>query len=75
MLNLTSLVIGLVTFLFLVVTFIFPIVGALGAWLSLAAAVVGAGIGQLALSKSGRNFNIFVMLVALLRISIGGGLI
>ncbi|EMD84348.1 hypothetical protein [Pacificimonas flava] len=75
MLNLISLIIGLVTFLFLVVTFIFPIVGALGAWLSLAAAVVGAGIGQLALSKSGRNFNIFVMLVALLRISIGGGLI
>ena len=55
--------------------FLFPVVGAIGAWLSLVAAIIGAGVGQLSASKAGRNFNIFVIIVALVRLSLGGGLL
>lgn len=75
MLNLVSLLLALVTFIFLVVTFLFPFIGAIGAWLSLVAAIFAAGIGQLSTAKSGRNFALFVVLVALLRLFIGGGVL
>ncbi|MEE4351084.1 MAG: hypothetical protein V2J26_12725 [Pacificimonas sp.] len=75
MFNLVSLIIGIITFIFLVVVFIVPFVGALGAWLALLAAVIAAGIGQLSANKAGRNFGIFVILIAVLRLSIGGGLV
>lgn len=75
MLNLVSLALGLVTFVFLVVTFLFPVLGAVGAWLSLVAAILAAGIGQLSSSRGGRNFALFVILIALLRLFIGGGIL
>ena len=59
MFNLISLLIGLVTFIFLVVVFIVPLVGGIGAWLALVAAIIATGIGQLSSSKTGRNFGIF----------------
>ena len=73
--NVVSLIIGILTLIFLVVLFLFPVVGAIGAWLSLVAAIIGAGVGQLSASKAGRNFNIFVIIVALVRLSLGGGLL
>ena len=73
--NLVSLAIGLVAFVVQIVIFLVPLLGGLGSWPVLVAAIVGAGIGQLATSKSGRNFNIFVILIALLRLSIGGGIL
>jgi hypothetical protein len=37
--------------------------------------VVGAAIGVLSGHKSGRNFNIFVIVVAVVRLILGGGLL
>ncbi len=43
--------------------------------LALPIAVVGAAIGVLSGHKSGRNFNIFVIVVAVVRLILGGGLL
>ncbi len=37
-------------------------------------AVVGAAIGMLSGHKTGRNFNLFVIIVAVVRLVLGGGL-
>jgi hypothetical protein len=44
-------------------------------YLAIPIAVVGAVIGMLSGHKSGRNFNIFVLIVAAIRLMLGGGLL
>jgi len=44
-------------------------------YLSIPIAVVDAVIGMLSGHKSGRNFNIFVLIVAAIRLMLGGGLL
>ena len=72
MLNLVSLVIGVVALLSAVVAFI-PLLGWLN-WLILPLAIVGAGIVMISRSSTGRNLNLFVILVAIVRLSLGGGI-
>lgn len=73
MLNLVSLLIGLVALVSAAVAFL-PLLGWAN-WLILPLAVVGAGIGQLNPgSKSGRNLCIFVIVVGALRLMLGGGI-
>ena len=72
MLNLVSLIIGVVALLSAVVAFI-PLLGWLN-WLILPLAIVGAGIGMISRSSTGRNLNLFVILVAIVRLSLGGGI-
>jgi len=72
MFNLVSLVIGFVALVFAVVAFI-PLLGALN-WLIIPFAIVGAGIGLLSSGTAGRNLNLFVMLVGVVRLFLGGGL-
>lgn len=73
MLNIVSLLIGLVA-LVLVAIAILPVV-AIANWIIVPIAVVGAGIGQLSNNKAGRNLNLFVILVGVARLMIGGGVL
>ena len=73
MLNIISLLIGLVA-LVLVAIAILPII-AIANWIIVPIAVVGAGIGQLSSNKAGRNLNLFVVVVGVIRLVIGGGVL
>lgn len=71
MLNLVSLIIGLIALVCAAVAFI-PLLGALN-WLIIPLAVIGAGVGQISGSNSGRNLNLFVIIVGIVRLMLGGG--
>lgn len=73
--NVVSVFIGLAAFLVLFVTLLIPVVGALGAWVSLLLALVGVVAGMLAEQRNGRNINLVVIAVAVARLMLGGGLI
>lgn len=73
MLNLVSLIIGIVALLCVAIAFI-PFLGWAN-WLIIPLAVVGAGIGAVSAGKSGRNLNLFVILVGIVRLMLGGGII
>jgi hypothetical protein len=73
MLNLISLVIGGVALILAAIAFI-PLVGWAN-WFIIPLAVIGAGIGAVSSSNSGRNLNLFVILIGIVRLSIGGGII
>ncbi len=73
MFNLVSLLIGLVGLVLVAVAFL-PLLGWAN-WLILPVAIVGAGIGQLGNSKSGRNLCIVVIVIGVLRLLLGGGIL
>ena len=73
MFNVVSLIIGIVALLCAVVAFI-PFLGALN-WLIIPLALIGAGIGLVGKSKSGTALNIFVIIIGVVRLSLGGGII
>ena len=73
MLNIVSLIIGLVAFLFALVAFI-PLLGWAN-WLIIPLAIVGAVIGAIGPSKTGRNLNLVVIVVGILRLMLGGGIL
>ena len=72
MFNLVSLIIGLVALVCALVAFI-PLLGALN-WLIIPLAVIGAAIGMISRGTAGRNLNLFVILVAVLRLMLGHGI-
>ncbi|MDT8760110.1 hypothetical protein MZO42_15525 [Sphingomonas psychrotolerans] len=75
MLNLVSILIGLLALPFALVGVIpFPLVPLLN-WIAFPIAVVGAVIGMLSRSNSGRNLNFFVLLISGVRLFLTGGLI
>lgn len=71
--NIISILVGLVA---LPVAFVglVPFFG-IANYLAIPIAIVGAAIGMLSGHKSGRNFNLFVLIVAVVRLFLGGGLI
>ncbi len=71
MLNLVSLIIGVVALVCVAVAFI-PFLGILN-WLIIPLAVIGAGIGAMSSSNTGRNLNLFVIVVGIVRLMLGGG--
>ena len=73
MLNLVSIIIGVVAFLFALVAFI-PLLGWAN-WLIIPLALVGAAVGAMAAGKAGRNLNLFVVVIGILRLMLGGGII
>jgi hypothetical protein len=73
MLNLVSLIIGVVALLCVAVAFI-PLLGWAN-WLIVPLALIGAGVGAASQSKTGRNLNLFVVVVGILRLMLGGGII
>ena len=72
MLNLVSVVIGLVGLAFAAVAFL-PLLGWAN-WLVVPLALIGAAIGVLSRGTAGRNLNIFVIVVGVFRLILGGGL-
>jgi hypothetical protein len=75
MLNLISILIGLIAIPFALVGVIpFPLVPMLN-WIAFPIAVVGAAVGMLSGRTSGRNLNLLVGLISGLRLFLTGGLI
>ena len=71
--NILAFLLGLVS-LVIVIPATIPFLGALN-WLALPLIVVGVIVGQLSsTSKAGRNFCLIVLLVAVIRLSVGGGI-
>ena len=73
MLNFVSLIIGIVALLCAAVAFI-PLLGWLN-WFIIPLAVIGAGVGQVSQGRSGRNLNLFVIIVGIVRLMLGGGFV
>jgi hypothetical protein len=73
MLNLVSLIIGAVALIFAAIAFI-PLLGWAN-WLIIPLAVIGAGIGAASSSNGGRNLNLFVIVVGVIRLMLGGGIL
>jgi hypothetical protein len=72
MFNIVSLIIGFVALICAVVAFI-PLLGWVN-WLIIPLAIIGAGIGMVSSGSAGRNLNLFVIIVAIVRLAIGGGI-
>ncbi len=73
MLNVTSLVIGVIG-LILAILALFPLLGWAN-WLLLPIPVIGLALGVLSKSTAGRNLNIVVLVVMIGRLMLGGGII
>ena len=73
MLNILSILVGIVGLLFAIIGLV-PFLGWTN-WLWLIFPVIGAGLGILSKSTTGRNFNLFVMAVMIIRLMLGGGII
>ena len=73
MFNVVSLIIGVVALLCAVVAFI-PLLGWLN-WLIIPLALIGAGVGVISKSTTGRNLNLFVIVVGVVRLMLGGGIL
>jgi hypothetical protein len=73
MLNAVSLIIGLVALACGLVAFL-PLLGWAN-WLIVPVAMVGAVLGMLSRGTAGRNLNLFVIVVGIARLLLGGGLL
>jgi hypothetical protein len=73
MLNLLSIIFGLVS-LVIVIPSQIPFLG-WGNWLALPLIAVGVVLGALSSSNGGRNFCLIVLLIAGVRLTIGGGFV
>ncbi|WOK38061.1 hypothetical protein [Sphingomonas sp. C3-2] len=72
MLNIVSLVIGAVALVLAVLAFL-PLLGWAN-WFIIPLAVVGLALGVVSDRDAGRNLNIVVIVVGVLRLMIGGGI-
>ena len=73
MLNLISVIVGVVALLFGIVAFI-PLL-AWGYWLIVPLALLGLLFGVLSEKNTGRNLNLIVVVVGIIRLLIGGGIV
>ena len=73
MLNLLSILFGIVS-LIIVIPATIPLLGWAN-WVALPLIVIGVVLGQLSSSDSGRNFCLIVLLIAAVRLTLGGGII
>ena len=73
MLNLASLIIGAVALVLALVAFL-PLLGWAN-WLIIPLAMIGAVVGMASRSTTGRNLNLFVIVVGVVRLMLGGGIL
>ncbi len=73
MFNILSLIVGFVALMLAVVAFI-PFLGWAN-WLIIPLAVIGAGLGMMSRGTAGRNLNLFVIVVGVFRLILGGGIV
>ncbi|HEX5257850.1 MAG TPA: hypothetical protein VFW35_03600 [Sphingomicrobium sp.] len=72
MFNLVSLIIGFVALVCALVAFI-PLLGWAN-WLIIPLAIIGAAIGMISRGTAGRNLNLFVIVIAIVRLILGHGI-
>jgi hypothetical protein len=72
MLNIVSLLIGLVTLVLALVAWV-PLLGSFN-WIIIPIAALGAAIGAMSSSNAGRNLCVVVVAFAALRLTLGGGI-
>lgn len=73
MLNIGSLIIGVIALILAVFAFI-PLLGWAN-WVIIPFAVVGLALGAMSDKTAGRNLNIVVIVIGVVRLMLGGGLI
>ena len=73
MLNLVSILIGVVAFVLALIAFL-PLLGWAN-WLIVPLAIIGAGVGMASKSTAGRNLNLLVIVIGVIRLSLGGGIL
>ena len=71
--NVFSTIIGLVALIIALVGFI-PLLGWLN-WFAIPPAVVGLVLGLMSRETTGRNINLVVLALAVIRLSLGGGIL
>lgn len=72
MLNLVSIIIGLVALICAIPAFL-PVL-ALAYYLIIPLAIIGALIGMASTSNAGRNLNLFVIVIGVIRLMLGHGI-
>ncbi len=72
MFNLVSLIIGVVALILAVVAFL-PLLGWAN-WLIIPLAIIGAVVGMLSSGTAGRNLNLVVIVIGIVRLLLGGGI-
>ena len=73
MFNLVSLIIGIVALVCALIAFI-PLLGWAN-WLIIPLAIIGAVIGMISRGTAGRNLNLFVIVIGVVRLMLGGGML
>jgi hypothetical protein len=73
MFNVVSLIIGAVALVLALIAFI-PLLGWAN-WFIIPLAIIGAGVGMVGRGTAGRNLNLFVIVVGVLRLMLGGGIL
>ena len=73
MLNAASILLGVIALLLAIPSAI-PFLG-WGNWVVLPIVALGAGLGALSRSNQGRNFCLVVLVIAVIRLWLGGGII
>jgi hypothetical protein len=71
--NVMSVIIGLMALIIALVGFI-PLLGWLN-WFAMPGAVVGLVLGLMSRKTSGRNVNLVVLALAIIRLALGGGIL
>jgi hypothetical protein len=71
MFNFISLLVGFVALICALVAFI-PLLGWLN-WLIIPLAIIGAAVGLISRGTAGRNLNLLVIVIGVVRLALGGG--
>ena len=71
MFNFISLLVGFVALICAFVAFI-PLLGWLN-WLIIPLAIIGAAVGLISRGTAGRNLNLLVIVIGVVRLALGGG--
>ena len=71
MFNLVSLIIGFVALVCAVIAFL-PFLGWAN-WLIIPLAIIGAAVGMISRGTAGRNLNLLVIVIGIVRLMMGGG--
>ncbi len=72
MFNIASLIIGFVALICALVAFL-PLLGWAN-WLIIPLAIIGAAVGMFSRGTAGRNLNLLVIIIGVVRLMLGGGL-
>jgi hypothetical protein len=73
MFNIASLIIGFVALIGAVIAFL-PLLGWAN-WLIIPLAIIGAAIGMISRGTAGRNLNLLVVVIGVVRLMLGGGIL